>query len=47
MGTHSDIPAIPLATNRLRPIGGVIIPMSIFTVIIMPKTKWYLFVTEP
>ena len=32
-----DILATPAVTNKLRPTGGVIIPISIFTTIIMPK----------
>jgi hypothetical protein len=31
------IPVIPEVTKRFSPIGGVIIPISIFTTIIMPK----------
>ena len=33
----TDISATPAVTNKLSPTGGVIIPISIFTTIIMPR----------
>ena len=32
-----DIPVIPLVTNKFNPTGGVTIPISIFTTIMIPK----------
>ena len=32
-----DIPATPAVTNKFRPTGGVIIPISIFTTIMIPR----------
>ena len=35
--SHNGIPVTPEVTNRFKPTGGVIMPISMFTVMMMPK----------